>query len=71
MCSNDKRVQICVETDLLATRCHCSQKLNVLLHAQKMGRGTNQKQALKAEREAVTSLSKAVFLQSVCHIWNK
>lgn len=37
MYSNGKRRQICVETDLLATRYHCSQKLNALLQVQKMG----------------------------------
>lgn len=71
MYSNDKRIQICVETDFLATRCHCSQKLNVLLQAQKMGRGANRKKALETGREVITSLSKAAFLQSVCHTWNK
>lgn len=71
MYSDDKRIQICVEMDLLATRCHCSQKLHVLLQAQKMGRGTKRKKALQTQREVVTTLSRAAFLQSVCHIWDK
>lgn len=68
MYSNGKRLQIHLETDFLVTGCHCSQKLDVFLQAQKMGRGPNQKKYLETEGEVATSLSKAAFLQCLLYM---